>query len=83
MPWEVPQKYFDLYPLDEIPDLKTEEDDLRDAYLHTRRNWHEFVLHNKQWKKVIQAYLASVSFADAQIGRLLDALSNSPSASRN
>jgi len=32
------------------------------------------------WRKWIQAYLACVSFADAQIGRVLDALEQSPHA---
>jgi arylsulfatase A-like enzyme len=77
MPWEVPQKYFDMYPLDEIPDLEIMEDDLADALDHNRRSWHRFVLENNQWKHVIQAYLACISFADAQIGRLLDGLDNS------
>ena len=77
MPWEVPQQYFDLYPLDEIPDLEIQENDLKDALIHPRRGWHKYVLENDQWKHVIQAYLASISFADAQIGRLLDALDES------
>ena len=77
MPWEVPQKYFDMYPLDEIPELNVLKNDLEDAYVHHRRLWHKFVLDNQQWKHVIQAYLASISFADAQIGRLLDGLQNS------
>ena len=80
MPWEVPQKYFDMYPLDEIPDLEIAKDDLEDAFLHNRRGWHKFVLENEQWKHVIQAYLASISFADAQIMRLLDALEESGKA---
>ena len=80
MPWEVPQKYFDLYPIEAIPDLAIEENDLEDAFVHDRRGWHKFVLENKQWKQVIQAYLASISFADAQVGRLLDALDESGKA---
>ena len=32
---------------------------------------------NKQWSKAAQAYLATISFADAQIGRVLDALDRS------
>ena len=80
MPWEVPQKYFDMYPLDTIPDLEVLADDLKDALIHPRRGWQKFVLENQQWKHVIQAYLASISFADAQIGRLLDALDRSGKA---
>lgn len=77
MPWEVPQKYFDMYPIDSIPDLEIKENDLEDAFDHGRRHWHKFVLDHKQWKKVLQAYMASITFADAQLGRLLDALEDS------
>jgi arylsulfatase A-like enzyme len=76
-PWEVPQKYFDLYPLENIalPDCK--EDDLIDALDHGRRWIHQWVIDNNQWEKVIQSYAASISFADAMVGRLLDALEKS------
>ncbi len=77
LPWEVPQKYFDMYPLENIPDLAVQKNDLEDAFEHDRRGWHKFVLENDQWKKVIQAYLASITFADAQIGRLLEGLEKS------
>lgn len=78
MPWEVPQKYFDMYPLESIPDLKIKENDLEDAFDHGRRLWHKYVLDNKQWKKVIQAYMACLSFADDELGRLLDGFEKSP-----
>lgn len=78
IPWEVPRKYFDMYPLEDIPDLMIQKDDVKDAIqLNGRRYMHKFVLENKQWKHVIQAYLASVAFVDAQIGRLLETLENS------
>ena len=38
---------------------------------------HANVMANKQWRKAIQAYLATISFADAQIGRVLDAVDRS------
>jgi len=76
-PWEVPQKYFDQYPLSSIPDLKIQKNDLIDAYHHGRRQLHKFITQNDQWKKVIQAYLASISFVDAMVGRLLDGLEQS------
>ncbi|MBT7465741.1 MAG: sulfatase [Bacteroidetes bacterium] len=76
-PWEVPQKYFDMYPLENIvlPDCK--KDDLKDAFDHGRRWIHNWVVENKQWKKVIQAYAASITFSDAMVGRLLDTFDNS------
>ncbi len=77
MPWEVPQKYFDMYPLEDIPDLVIQKNDLEDAFDHGRRQWHKFVLENHQWKNVNQAYHACNSFADAQIGRLIEGLKNS------
>lgn len=77
IPWEVPKKYFDRYPLDSIPDLDIKENDLEDAFDHGRRDWHKFIVQNKSWKKVIQSYMACISFTDAQIGRLLDVIENS------
>ncbi len=72
-PWEVPQKYFDMYPLGDIvlPDCK--ENDLEDAFDHGRRWIHKWVLDNHQWEKVVQSYAAAITFADAMLGRLLDA----------
>ena len=74
MPWEVPTQYFDMYPLDEIELPPYREDDLLDAWVHGRRGWHQFVVQNEQWKHIVQSYLASITFADAQVGRLLDAV---------
>ncbi len=41
---------------------------------------HETFKEDDQWDDAVQAYLASVSYADAQFGKLLDALENSPYA---
>jgi arylsulfatase A-like enzyme len=41
---------------------------------------HANVIANKQWRKAVQAYLATISFADAQIGRVLDVLDHSAHA---
>lgn len=77
-PWEVPQKYFDLYPLDSIPDVKVKKNDLTDAWVHGRRSLDKFIRDNKQTKKVVQAYMATISFTDAMLGRLLDGFEKSP-----
>ena len=41
---------------------------------------HANVLRHNQWRPAVRGYLASISFADAQVGRVLDALANSPHA---
>ena len=78
IPWEVSERWFDLYPLDEVQLPKHIEDDLRDAHSHGREGWHKWVTENKQWKKFMQGYLASISYVDHQLGRLLDAIDESP-----
>ena len=96
LPWKVPQKYFDLHPLDGIklpPVTKGDLDDIpafgkklaREVYdpsgerdFAVKPNGdHANVIANNQWLKAVQAYLATISFADAQIGRVLDALDRS------
>lgn len=84
VPCYATQKWFDLYPDDDrvLPPVK--EDDREDTprfswYLH----WHlpeprlKWVRENDQWRNLVRSYLASTSFVDAQIGRLLDALDES------
>lgn len=82
LPWNVPEKYFALHPLESIELPPYREDDLEDLPPAGRRmarpqGDHRAVRAAKQWKPLIRAYLASVSFADAQLGRLLDALDRS------
>jgi len=38
---------------------------------------HKFIIENDKWKQAVQGYLACISFADAMLGRLLDALDKS------
>lgn len=82
LPWYVPQKYYDLYPLSSIKLPKVIANDLADVpdagvKIAKPKGDHKFIVDNKQWEKAVQGYLASITFADAQIGRLLDALENS------
>jgi arylsulfatase A-like enzyme len=77
IPWEVPQKYFDMYPLDQIQLPPHQEGDLKDAFSHGRENWHRWVLENDYWEILVQGYLASITYADAQLGRLLDGFERS------
>jgi arylsulfatase A-like enzyme len=82
MPWNVPRKYYDLHPLDsiELPPIKT--DDLADippAGIRMARpsGDHARVIASGRWKEAIQGYLAAISYLDAQLGRILDALEKS------
>ncbi len=85
VPQCVPQKWFELYPLDTLQLPKTRADDLQDIPPYgidlTRREHvaptHAWVTQNQEWKPLVQSYLACVSFVDAQVGRVLDALETS------
>jgi len=86
LPWYVPQKYFDMFPLDDVQLPKVLENDLDDVgerareIAHRGGNYHKHVLEAGQWKKAVQGYLASIAYADAMAGKILDALENSPYA---
>lgn len=84
MSWYVPQKYFDLFPLDEVTTPELLENDLDDvpplgrAVTKGKSKFVEQVLKNGLHKQAVQAYLASTAYSDAQMGRVLDALDKSP-----
>ncbi|MBP89503.1 MAG: iduronate-2-sulfatase [Planctomycetaceae bacterium] len=84
LPWYVPQKYFDMYSLDDIVLPEIREDDLDDLpaeglkFAKARRRDFETIRNADKWKHAVRAYLASISCADARIGRVLDALDKSP-----
>lgn len=85
LPWYVPKKYFDEYPLADVKLPEMKEDDLDDVPPIGRRmarpgGDHAKVLKYNQWEKAVQGYLASISYADGQIGRLIAALDGSPYA---
>lgn len=78
IPFEVPQEYFDMHPLESIKLPEVVENDLDDSRTPQRQSWHRWVVKNRQWEKMMQGYLASISYTDHQLGRLLDALDASP-----
>lgn len=86
LPWYAPQEFFDLYPIEEIVLPPTRDNDLDDvpaqgrAFAKAGRNDLDQIRSNGKWKEAVRAYLASISFADAQLGRVLDALNKSPHA---
>lgn len=81
VPCYASQKWFDLYPDESLQMPPVKEDDrddlpkfadflhwkLPEPRLHTLRE-------NNEWRPLVRAYLASVSFMDSQLGRVIDAL---------
>jgi arylsulfatase A-like enzyme len=81
VPCYATQRWFDLYPDDDsvlplVPEGDRDDTPRFSWYLHwdlpePRLKW---VKENQQWRNLVRSYLASTSFVDAQIGRILDAL---------
>lgn len=86
VPFYVPQKWFDQFPLAEIQLPHVREEDQNDipeigVEIHDLPKYPklEWLRENEdeQFRKCVQAYLACVSFMDHQVGRVLDALEQS------
>ena len=81
-----PQKYFDLYdPKDiQLPPIKEDDlDDLPEKIRKMKTGRSRIVQKLKSlyaWDDAIHGYLACISYADAMLGRVLDALEASPYA---
>jgi uncharacterized sulfatase len=75
-PYIAPRKYFEMYPLDQVPTPGDPTSDIADvpapAVSFTRPlNWN---MTDEQMRNAIRGYYAGISFMDAQLGRVLDAL---------
>ncbi len=84
-PWFVPKKYFEPFPLEEIQlppgYLEGDLDDVPKEGVRAAKNrYFEHIQREGQWRQGVQGYLASIHFADAMLGRVLDALENGPNA---
>jgi arylsulfatase A-like enzyme len=82
MPWNVPRKYFDQHPLDKIQLPPYREDDLKDVppagkAMARPEGDHRAMLESGRWKEAVQAYLATITYCDTMVGRLIDALDRS------
>lgn len=81
LPWLSPKKYFDLYPKDAgalafVPqdaDRQLPKEDQGSGVSDNNAQWNEGISDQKA-KQLIRGYLASVSYVDAQVGRVLRAL---------
>jgi len=83
-PWYVPREYFDRFPLESIQLPVHRRDDLVDVPERGRSiawragGYHHHVTAAKKWREVVQAYLASINYADEVLGHLLRAFDASP-----
>ncbi|MCK5173362.1 MAG: sulfatase [Planctomycetes bacterium] len=88
MPFFAPQSYFDIYPPDDITMPTRIDSDLDDLPSGAKdllepKKWFfkELMEIEKKspgtWKEAVRSYQASATFADAQVGRILDALDDS------
>ncbi len=83
MPWNVPKKWFDLFPLDQIQLPPHIEGDLADVppagvKIAKPQGDHAAILKSGRWKEAVQAYLATIAYCDYEVGRLIDAWEKSP-----
>ena len=83
MPFSVPKKYFDKFPLDRIKLPEVKADDLKDIppagiKMAKPDGDHAAIIKSGRWKEAVQAYLATISFMDTMLGRLLDNFDRSP-----
>jgi iduronate 2-sulfatase len=76
-PYVAPKKYFDLYPIEKIDVPKMPagyEKTVPEMALFSSRPWPMYGVTHQQARESKQAYYAAISFVDAQIGRVVDAL---------
>ncbi|MGI9469250.1 MAG: sulfatase [Rubripirellula sp.] len=90
VPFTAPREYFELYPLKAIKMPVVPDDEMDDiplwgktlAYGTIKKGDHRVVLSVgvEYWREMVRAYLACISFVDAQAGKVLDALESGPNA---
>jgi choline-sulfatase len=85
VPMYVPQKWFDMHPLDKIQLPEVLLDDVSDLSAYARdltglrhvAPSHQWVRDSGQWPRAVQSYLASSTFVDLCVGTVIDALNAS------
>ena len=85
LPWYVPEKYFKMFPPDKVTLPKVQKTDLDDVPELGRKmarpeGDHAKVIKTNNWRNAVSGYLASMAFADACVGRVLEALDAGPYA---
>jgi arylsulfatase A-like enzyme len=78
-PYVAPAEYFDLHPIDaiELPELSAADRARQPTPAYAVARAEQDAMTDGQRREAIQAYRASTSFMDAQVGRVLAALKSS------
>ncbi len=74
-PYVAPKKYFEMYPLDRITlpkNVPDDRDDIPPAALWVKPA--NYGLSDTELRQAVQGYYASITFMDAQVGKVLAAL---------
>jgi arylsulfatase A-like enzyme len=76
MAWNVPRKYYDLFPLDSIQLPQVLENDLEDVpsagkKMANPQGDHRQMLESGRWTEAVRGYLAAGAYCDAMIGKLM------------
>jgi len=84
VPWNVPQKWWDLYNSKQIALAPYKKDDLDDVPQISRESnilsfmpQTEWAIEHNKLKQITQAYMASISFVDHCVGIVINALEES------
>lgn len=83
MAWNVPRKYYDMFPLESIQLPEVREDDLNDipaagVKMAAPKGDHALMLESGRWKEAVRGYLAAGAYCDAMVGRLMKAFDKCP-----
>lgn len=82
-PWYVPKKWWDMYDREKIilpPYKKDDLDDIPKLGLKNIKDQMprtEWAIETDQWRNIVHSYLASITFVDHQIGKVIKALEES------
>ncbi|MBB6463519.1 sulfatase-like hydrolase/transferase [Flammeovirga kamogawensis] len=83
LPWFVPKDFFEMYAVDSIQPPKVNTNDLNDilnpdgSLLHQPSKEYKWIKKHGLEKEATRAYLANISYADACLGVIFDALEKS------
>jgi len=87
VPFYAPKRFFDLHPLEQVRLPKVLPNDMEDVPKYGRNLTnntlppdHAWFVESGKWQQAIQSYLSAVSFTDANIGRVIQALDEGPHA---